>query len=160
MATLNHRELLEKWGLSGLKLSLGFLEAEFKPADADRNAAWELYVELLTRVTTQHLLPDDGDEKIALDSVYALFALTRDILKRHGSGCIEFAKLAVPVLNQIVRPFTARWHKRALAGGFNDAAQRATFRAELAQLQPVLMRYARALADLAQVEDLTTLEAD
>lgn len=106
MPNPKHRDLLEKWGLTGLKLSLGFLNAEFAPRDADRNAAWELYVELLTRITTQRLLPEDGDEKTALDSVFALFTITRDILKRHGSGCIEFSKLAIPVLNQIIRPFT------------------------------------------------------
>ena len=160
MPNPKHRDLLEKWGLTGLKLSFGFLEAEFAPRDADRNAAWELYVELLTRITTQRLLPEDGDEKTALDSVFALFTITRDILKRHGSGCIEFSKLAIPVLNQIIRPFTARWHKRALAGAFENAEQRAAFRTELAQLQPVLTRYARALAELAQVEDLTSLEID
>ena len=64
------------------------------------------------------------------------------------------------MLNQIIRPFTARWHKRALAGAFENAEQRAAFRTELAQLQPVLTRYARALAELAQVEDLTSLEID
>ena len=152
------RAFLEKWGLSSLKINVGFLEAEFKPSDADRAAAWELYVELLTRVTTQRLPPEVGDEKTALDSVFALFSLTREILRRNGSGAGEFAKLAIPVLNQIIRPFTAKWHKLSLAGAFNQAKGCSDFRKELAALQPQLRRYAQALAAMAQVEDLTALE--
>ena len=152
------RDLWEKWGLANLKLNIGFLNAEFKPMDTDRAAAWELYVELLTRITTQHLAPDHGDEKTALGSVYALFGLTREILKKQGSGCNEFAKLSIPVLNQIVRPFTAKWHRLSLAGAFDDPANCQTFRAELADLQGKLRQFTRALAEMADVEDLTTLE--
>jgi len=156
---MKRRDFLERWGLSGLKLNIGFLEAEFHPQDADRAAAWELYIELLTRVTTQHLPPDHGDEETALESVHSLFPVTREILKRHGSVVGEFAKLAVPVLNQVIRPFTAKWHHRLLAGAFSDSTQCAEFRSELEELQKVLRNYTRALADLAQVEDLTALEA-
>jgi hypothetical protein len=155
---MKRRDFLEKWGLSSLKIKLGFLEGEFGPRDPDRAAAWELYVELLTRVTTQHLAPDHGDEKTALDSVYVIFPLTREILRRHGPGGGEFAKLAIPVLNQIIRPFTARWHRLSLASAFENAAQCANFRAELAALQPRLRDYTRALAAMAEVEDLTALE--
>jgi hypothetical protein len=83
---------------------------------------------LLTRVTTQYLAPEDGDELEAIESVYAIFPLTREILRRHGSGAGEFAKLAIPVLNQIIRPFAAKWHRRALAGDFEDqgAAENST----------------------------------
>jgi hypothetical protein len=155
---MKRRDFLEKWGLSGLKINLGFLEGEFAPRDPDRAAAWELYIELLTRVTTQDLPPDDGDEKTALDSVYAIFKETREILRRHGSGCGEFAKLAIPVLNQIVRPFTAKWHRLSLAGAFQDAARCREFRQDLAALQPRLQSYTQALAGMADVEDLTALE--
>jgi tetratricopeptide (TPR) repeat protein len=37
-------------------------------------------------VTTQYLAPEDGDEKSALDSVHAIFPLTRDILRRPGNA--------------------------------------------------------------------------
>ena len=155
---MKRRDFLEKWGLVGLKIKLGFLEGEFNPRDPDRAAAWELYVELLTRVTTQYLPPEDGDERAALDSVEIIFPLTRDILRRHGSGAGEFAKLAIPVLNQIIRPFTAKWHRLALARAFEGPESRLDFRTELTAIQPRLRDYARALADMAQVEDLTALE--
>ncbi|MEI7939961.1 MAG: hypothetical protein WCK27_25025 [Verrucomicrobiota bacterium] len=157
---MKRRDFLEKWGLAGLKINRGFLEGEFAPCDPDRAAAWELYIELLTRVATQYLPPEDGDEKSALDSVYAIFKETREVLRRHGSGCGEFAKLAIPVLNQIIRPFTAKWHRLSLAGAFQDAARCREFRTELAAFQPKLRNYTRALAAMAEVEDLTTLEGD
>jgi hypothetical protein len=156
--TMKRRDFLAQWGLSRLKINLGFLEGDFDPRDPDRGAAWDLYVELLTRVTTQGLAPEDGDEKTALDSVHAIFPLTREILRRHGSGGGEFAKLAIPVLNQIIRPFTAKWHRRSLAGAFQDANHCREFRAELAALQVLLRGYTRALAAMAAVEDWTDLE--
>jgi len=158
MRIMKRRVFLQKWGLSSLKVSLGFLEGEFAPRDPDHAAARELYVELLTRITTQYLPPEDGDDKTALDSLHVIFPLTREILRRHGSGCGEFAKPAIPVLNQIIRPFTARWHRLSLAGAFQDAARCGEFRAELAALQRRLRDYTRALAAMAEVEDLTSLE--
>ena len=155
---MKRRDFLEKWGLSGLKINLGFLEGEFAPQDPDRNAAWELYIELLTRITTQHLAPEDGDEKTALDSIHAIFPLTREILRRNGSGAGEFAKLAIPVLNQVIRPFTAKWHRLSLARAFENPEHCRAFREELAALQETLRDYSRALSAMAQVEDLTTLE--
>ena len=155
---MKRRDFLEKWGLSKLKIKAGFLEGEFAPNDPDREAAWELYVELLTRITTQHLPPDEGDEKAALESVYAIFPLTREILRRRGSGCGEFAKLAIPVLNQLIRPFTAKWHRLSMAGAFSQKARCDEFRDDLAALQPYLRAYSKSLADMAEVEDLTMLE--
>lgn len=156
---MKRRDFLAQWGLSGLKLHPHFTEAEFSPGDPDRAAAWELYVELLTRITTQRLAPDEGDERAALDSVYALFPLTRELLRKHGAGATEFAILTIPMLNQIIRPFTAKWHRFALAGGFGEPARCAEFRTELTELQKKLVGYTQALAALAAVEDLTQLEA-
>ncbi len=142
-----------------LKISTPYLEAEWTPQEVDREAAWELYIELLTRITTQPLPQEQGDEKTALDSVYAIFGLTRATIKRHGRACQEFTKLAIVVLNQIVRPFTAKWHRLSLQGAFGDATRCAEFRAELEDPQTKLREYTRMLADLAGVEDLTKLEA-
>ena len=60
---MKSRDFLEKWGLSGLKIKLAFLEGEFNPRDPDRAAAWELYVELLTRTTTQNIAPKTETKK-------------------------------------------------------------------------------------------------
>lgn len=153
-------QYLKKWNLSSLSINTGFLSASIEFEEADRNAAWDMYIELLTRVTTQHLAPDHGDEKTALTSVYSLFGLTREIIKKNGPRCVNFAKLAIVILNQVIRPFTAKWHKLSLAGAFEQKEKREEFRKELADLQAVLRRYTKALADIAEVEDLTELEKE
>ena len=61
-------------------------------------------------------------------------------------------------MNQIVRPFMARWHKLSLGGAFNDASQRAQFHRELDDLRGNMRHYAGMLADIAQVEDITDIE--
>lgn len=155
---MNWRNWLEKSGLSSLRINIHFLEAEWNPKDSDRDAAWELYIELLTRITTQPLPREHGVEAAALESVYALFGLTREAIKRHGRQCQEFTKLAIVVLNQLVRPFTAKWHRLSEQGAFEDASRCAEFRKELEELQAKLRDYTRILADLAGVEDLTSLE--
>jgi hypothetical protein len=155
---LQLKKLLEKWDLTSLKIRTPFLEMEWEPRDEDKTAAWELYVELITRVSTQHLEPEEGDEAAALVSIHDLFALTRDTIKRNGRYCINFTRIAVVVLNQKVRPFAAKWHPQTLEHPL-DAAARAQFRAELRALQTDLRNYTRLLADLADVEDLTDLEA-
>ena len=62
------------------------------------------------------------------------------------------------MLNQIIRPFTAKWHKESLAGVFKDKKQCDEFREELADLQEKLRNYTKMLADMADVEDITSLE--
>ena len=114
------KKWLENWDMSSLKITTPFLEMEFKPQEADKNAAWDLYVELLTRITTQPLPKEYGDEQTALDSIYSIFAITRDVLKKHGRDAEEFAKIAIVVLNQVIRPFTAKWHRESINGAFNN----------------------------------------
>jgi len=150
---------LDNWDMKSLKINLKFLEMEWSPQEADKNAAWQLYIELLTRITTQYLEPERGDESTALESIHKLFDLTRNIIKSHGRECIEFTKIAIVVLNQIVRPFTAKWHREMLAGCFDDEEKCTLFRDELALLQKELRKYTKMLADIATVEDLTELEA-
>lgn len=152
------RKLLEQWDLNSLKIKAGFLEMEWVPRDEDKTAAWELYVEMLTRVATQKLAPGEGHEAAALSSVYQLFPLTREIIKRNGRHCVNFAKIAVVVLNQIVRPFTTKWHTHIDGDRKLDEAKAVEFRVDLLRVQTELRKYARLLADLAGVEDLTELE--
>lgn len=149
---------LEKWEMKSLKFTPPFLQMEWTTQEADKNAAWALYIELLTRITIQPLPTEHGDEKTALDSVYSLFAITREVIREQGPECINFTKIAIVVLNQVVRPFTAKWHRKSLAGDFDNDTERTTFREELAALQVELREYTRMLADIAEVEDLTDLE--
>ena len=149
---------LEKWDMTSLKINTPFLDMEWKPKDEDKAAAWDLYIELLTRITTQCLNESYGDEKTALASVHQIFPLTREIIKNNGRHCIEFTKIAVIILNQVIRPFTAKWHRLSIQGAFSDIEKCQIFRKELMELQDVLSIYTKMLADMAGVEDLTEFE--
>ena len=52
---------IEQWDMTSLKIKTPFLDMEWKPQDEDKAAAWELYIELLTRITTQPLDDTHGD---------------------------------------------------------------------------------------------------
>ncbi|MBI4311792.1 MAG: hypothetical protein HY681_08420 [Chloroflexi bacterium] len=152
------KEWLERRGMTSLRITPPFLEMEWAPKDQDKDAAWELYVELLTRTTTQRLPADAGDEAAALESIHDLFGLTREIIRRRGRLCLEFSKIAIVILNQKIRPFTTKWHKELLEGALDTPARVSEFRTELGSLQSDLRAYAKMLADMAGVEDLTDLE--
>lgn len=155
---MNLSTLFRKFHLDKIRLGPRWASLEMNFSEDDKNAAWELYVEMLTRIVTQPLPSENGDERTALDSVYSLFPTTREILHRHGRSAIQFSKVAIPVLNQVVRPFTAKWHREYLSGAFDDQGKRNDFRRELDVLQGDLRNYNRALAEIAGVEDLTDLE--
>lgn len=154
------KEYLNRVHLNNVKFITKFAEAEFSLNDNDKDAAWELYVELITRIVTQELKLEEGDEEAALKSVYSLFPITREILKRKGRDCIQFSKIAVAVLNQIVRPFTAKWHKKDLAGAFKNQKECMLFREELKNIQKDMRRYTCLLAEIAEVEDLTDINGE
>ena len=152
------KDLFEKWGLTGLKVKTPILEMDWEPSDPDKNAAWDLYVELLTRITTQRLPDEHGTEAAALESVHKIFALTRTTLKEHGRKAENFTRVAIIVLNQVVRPFAAKWHRFSERGAFDDSSKCADFRVELVELQGKLRAYTKMLSDLADVEDMTEME--
>lgn len=145
-------EWFDKWSMTSLKVNTAILNMEFKPNDHDKNAAWEMYVELLTRITTQSLSKDSGDEKSALESIYSLYPTTREILKQYGRHGNEFSKIAIIILNQKIRPFTAKWHKILLDEKLNKNEYSDSFRKELIQLQSILIIYAKMLADIAELK--------
>ena len=70
------KKWLEKWDMTSLKINLRFLEMNWEPNTADKDAAWQLYIEMLTRIATQRLLPEHGDERTALESIHRLFGIT------------------------------------------------------------------------------------
>ena len=94
-----------RFNLDSVRINVGVASANISFSDADRDAAWELYIEMLTRIVTQPLPREVGDEQTALDSVYALFGITREILAsarpRHHSihkdcrACFEPGRASV-----------------------------------------------------------------
>jgi len=159
----------------GLNLGVVKLKGTWKPNDTQRRAAWELYVELVTRIAVVPLAANEGLLREALSSLYALFAITRDVLRRHGpqvalptrDSDYSLGQIAVAVLNNELRPVLARWHpvledwelrrppERSRAD-HEDAWQHAeALRSELASTRQRLAAYAQLLAVACSVPDLT-----
>ncbi|WP_405395710.1 hypothetical protein [Streptomyces microflavus] len=146
------------------------------PVDAEREAAWELYVELATRVTVVELGEEEGLLREALSSLYTVFGTTREILRQYGPsvaprvspGHVTFGVLAVNVLNLSIRPLLSRWHPLLAA----YEAQRADnsdpvsherqwdraeeLRGEIENVRKVLLSLAQSLNEVAGVGDLIT----
>lgn len=102
----------------GLPFGLGQVGGKWSPNDAERTAAWEMYVELITRVTVAELGPDEGLLREALTSYHSLFATTREILKTGGPALarptayehVSFGHISILILNKALRPLLAKWH--------------------------------------------------
>ena len=97
---------------------IGEIKGTWKPDEKEREAAWEMYVELITRISIVELQPNEGILREALSSLYSLFPTTREILKKYGPAVaqpkgkdnISFGLLAVTILNIVLRPVLAKWH--------------------------------------------------
>lgn len=158
---------------------VGEISGTWEPADAERSAAWELYLQLVTRVSVEELAADEGLLREALSSFYTFFDTTRDILHRHGPqiappvppGHVSFAVLAVTVLNRVLRPLLASWHPRLAAyesqrpeGRDPVAWEREwehadALRGAIAEVRGVLRSLARTLQEVAGVGNLIDLPA-
>lgn len=152
--------------LSEVKVTVPQLsEFTFVVNDDARQVAWHLFVETVTRVSTQPLADGDGLIREALTSLYGLFATTRDTLKASRpsiavSGGHTVEQLAIAMLNRELRPFLSAWHPRLRA--YEEAhpgqpeslwPQCGTCRTELRAVQRHLAGYARSFARLADVRD-------
>ncbi|MEZ6031990.1 MAG: patatin-like phospholipase family protein [Planctomycetaceae bacterium] len=121
----------------------------WKPSANDMAFAWEMYVDMRTRISTQPLHFLSGDEATALDSLYRLFQIVRDLEKKHGVDALVAASITNVVLNSDIRPLTARWHQRKLEGKLHPEDLRREFRANLQNLQPRLQKFQALLLRIA-----------
>jgi hypothetical protein len=119
----------------------------WQPADADRQAAAELHVQLISRITTQPLAYSEGDEAAALKSLRQLFDKTRDIMSRH-LGCRHVDTIGWQVINTWVRPFTAKWHRLGERGDLDALDASDVFRAELVVVQQAFSRLDDLLVEI------------
>jgi hypothetical protein len=103
-----------------LKIKLPFLDLNttWTPNRAEKQAAFETLVEYITRTAVIGLKDEDGIIREAMNSLYALFGINRELLKRFGAdvapdkgdGTPSFAVINVRVLNEVLRPFLSTWH--------------------------------------------------
>lgn len=109
--------------------------ADGKYTYADKQAAWDMFVELDSRIATQLL--KEGDLETALASLASLFAFHRQTAHTHGFNCRQYYQLVSETLEQALRPFTAKWHSQLLALKESSKLEKSC-RAELKNVQAKL----------------------
>ncbi|HEU5227207.1 MAG TPA: helix-turn-helix transcriptional regulator [Ktedonobacteraceae bacterium] len=146
----------------------------WRPDEAEKQAAWEIHVELVTRVPMTILEDNRGLLREALTSFYSLFQTTRIILRQLGpfqthpdaepERSVSF--LAVRMLNLALRPFLSKWHpmlkdyedRRPMTVGVLEYErqweQYNELRREMIELRPTLLDYANAFATIAGTSSL------
>lgn len=159
----------------GLNLLGVQLEGTWIPDENEQKAAWEMYVELVTRVSVVEPPAGEGLLRESLTSIYSLFGTTRQILKEHGpsiaqpkrGGDLSFGRIAVTVLNEVLRPVLTKWHPRledyeatkpdtrSRLDHEHLWEQNSGLRETLAEARKALEAYTRMLAKAAGVPELT-----
>ncbi len=129
------------------------------PVKADADAAANLHTELNSRILIQELRYRDGVAKSALASVHSLFGSARTIVGKHP-GCVHFEETVWHVLNRHVRPFTAKWHGLSEAGAFDALDGTDEFRAELRDLQSLLVKLDQLMLELRSNRPSVVLAQD
>jgi len=158
------------------KINLGFLELEttWEIDELQKKAAWEMYVELATRITTAELKENEGLLRETLTSLNTLFDITRELLKRYGPQIATPANpkdttlghLAVNILNRILRPVLSKWHPLLLDWEQKKPIDKTTIqhelewehnaelRAKLNEIRIQMIEYANVLGIVSGVADL------
>jgi hypothetical protein len=158
--------------LSEVKVTIPqFSELTFVVNHDARQVAWKLFVDTVTRISTQPLDDETGLIREALTSLYNLFAITRDVLKNSRpslpvSGVQTVEHLAVTMLNWELRPLLSKWHpqlrqfEQAHPHEAESAWPGATeCRRELRDVQEHLLAYALGFARLAGVRGAEAMMA-
>lgn len=153
---------------------LGGVKGTWVPSDDERLAAWELYIELVTRISVVKLETGQGILREALDSLYSLFATTRRVLRKYGpsvavakgKGDISLGELAIIILNYQLRPLLSEWHPRlqdyeskreadvSLGAHESGWVHNSELRKRLDETREILIAYADLLAEAAKVPPL------
>lgn len=152
-----------------VSLPFGIGSASWEADPTERHAAWELYIELVTRVAVQSLSTEEGLMREALNSLYSLFGSTREILRKAGpkvgASRQSVGGIAIAVLNNGLRPFLSKWHPqlqewevKKTDGVSVQAHEKAwehepELRTALEKLRQELEQYANALAEIAGVNE-------
>lgn len=160
-----------------VSLNLGVVQLKgiWKPKEPEKCASWDLYVELITRISVMELPPGEGLLREGLSSLHAIFGKTREILHDYGPEVARvseddddysFGYLSILILNYVLRPLLTTWHPRLLdwedqrdesvsrvehekSWEYNDE-----LRQELNKIRMYLIEYADLLAKVADVPQL------
>ena len=142
----------EQW--KDFKPKTAILEMPLSPSEADNDAMWELYSELLIFITqTQDENMGISDVKDLIDRTNILCVKTGKILRKHGRSCLHFSRIAGIFLNYIIRPFLGAYN----ATGESDSLFDSIFE-DFYEMYEKLVKYEKLLADVLEVEDIIEIE--
>jgi hypothetical protein len=161
-----------EFGRTGQRLS-----GRWNPNEAERRAAWEMLVELTTRVPVIPLRQNEGLLREALTSLHTLFQQTRGVLRSGGAevatdrqGELSMAVITGHLLNQVVRPVLAYWHpelgrwEAQRDGPARDHELKwpryAEFEELLDELRSTLIDFARVFAMVTGAEEFLRIQLD
>lgn len=152
----------------------GSIEGTWEPDENEQMAAWELYVELVTRISVADVSKSDYLLRESLESLHTLFDITRSILRKYGPAIakpnndrvLSLGYLAITILNSILRPFLSKWHpllqdyesqKPTIISSLQHERNWQhyhEFRKELKQIQSSIYEYGNVLAEVSGVAPL------
>ena len=104
------------------------------------DAAYELYSQLCSRVSSTSLPDNVGCDVSALNSVYSLFEFWRVLHSKYGRQSCFFIKHSKPFFDNNLRGFTTKWHNK-----LNSIEINKDFRSDLLFLQMNTNEYVQKL---------------
>lgn len=107
--------------------------------ERERLAAFDLQVELVTRVGVQQLGSGTGSLREALTSLRSIFDTTRAVFHGYGPTASAVRRPAEDLLT-VLRPFLESWHPRLSAHEYRRPAEISAFEHEQAWSDAPLMR--------------------
>jgi hypothetical protein len=147
------------------------LKGKINYKSIDQEVAWKIYIELITRVSSNRLVDNTGILRESLNSLYSAFGSLRETLKNSGAELSRIPKgkddytvasLLLIIMNQHFRVFLSKWHpmlqeyekrkekemsqfEHEQKWGYNKE-----FRAELNMLQDGLLEYIQLLKEISE----------
>ncbi len=154
---------------------IGIIAGTWKPDEREQDAAWEMYVELITRISVAEPLPNEGSLRESLSSLYSLFTTTRQILRSYGptvarpkhGGQLSFGFLAINVLNYVLRPVLTKWHPLLSDYEHQRGTQVSPLKHEaeweraeelrqvLQRVRTMLLEYSSVLSEISRIESIS-----
>lgn len=161
---------LDEWYVKEIQINTLGHNWKLVNSGSQRRIAWTIFVEAVTRITTQPMNDDQGDNGVALKSLYDFFQDTRQIIANMEATSImpstrksldTVETYALAMLNQDIRPFLSKWHpiwdvwRKLNSNAPSSNWERHTeFRADLKTLQSKMLERVIGLGIIAGIPDI------
>jgi hypothetical protein len=131
------------------------IRGTWKVSDLERSAAWEAYIEIITRISPCWQGVSQRDMEREMDVLEDLLNKLRDILKKYGPligktegvNDLSFAHLALIIINVLLRPALLRRRIKIVDANVDNQ----DIIKELDRVYAVLIDYCNILAQGADV---------